>query len=744
VGLKITELSALTTPVSSDVLVIVNDPAGTPISKKITVANLHGALVSAAANLTANVLIVGDDGAKGVKAQPGTFCPDYNEADQGLTGNGKSAKAYIDAIGADSATLVFRHSSGAATTTYTFSTSETISSNINVIVEEGVIFAGAGVITFPIGLTLQPEWWGAIGDASTDDYSAWAAMVSNAVAYKTTIELNGIYKLGTTLPINKSINIIGKGINTGFLLTMGAATNGITYGNVESGASTVKHSTWRDFGVYGAANSCLNAMVLTGMLFNTFERIHVMAGAVEYGVVVRWSIINKFNFISNQHYTQYPVSCMMPANGMLAQSSAGGVTTFIDNVVDVDFEAMARGIYLRGASDCKITGIAEGFTGYSLELSGGDRNHITNFYSEASAGAADSNQIVLTDETDTRIGAGVVSMPGSANTIDVLLVGSHGIVIDGLFCSVLSIDATTDNTKIQQITTTGQTASDIIDLGINTQQLNAVSSGYGLTNATGLFSDFSSIISNGSFERWTDVNTPAGSWGFISATATRETTIIKHGISSCKIDITGGTAAKFVRIIPPAIIAANPRGQTTFTGWVYIPTANGQDITGVIMYDGATPKGVMSVTTRDVWTKVSFTVDNSYEGTYTVFWIHLYNAEATNCTFYLDGWSAVPGVAGGASWFTPNANEFPKYTGSAVWDPGSIAADAQVSNDFTVLGAALGMVANAGAGVDVVDLVVSVTVTAADVVTVVLSNATAGAIDLASSTWRVVAMDISN
>ena len=56
------------------------------------------------------------------------YFPDYNEADQGLAGNGKSAKAYIDAIGADSATLYFRHNSGAATTTYTFSTDETIPS----------------------------------------------------------------------------------------------------------------------------------------------------------------------------------------------------------------------------------------------------------------------------------------------------------------------------------------------------------------------------------------------------------------------------------------------------------------------------------------------------------------------------------------------------------------------------------------------------------------------------------------
>ena len=37
---KITELSALTAPVTTDVLPIVSDPAGTPVTKKVTVANL--------------------------------------------------------------------------------------------------------------------------------------------------------------------------------------------------------------------------------------------------------------------------------------------------------------------------------------------------------------------------------------------------------------------------------------------------------------------------------------------------------------------------------------------------------------------------------------------------------------------------------------------------------------------------------------------------------------------------------
>lgn len=47
---KITELSALTAPAGDDLLVIVDDVAGTATTKKVTVANLLG-------NSTANVVI---------------------------------------------------------------------------------------------------------------------------------------------------------------------------------------------------------------------------------------------------------------------------------------------------------------------------------------------------------------------------------------------------------------------------------------------------------------------------------------------------------------------------------------------------------------------------------------------------------------------------------------------------------------------------------------------------------------
>ena len=48
---KISALTELTTPADADLLVIIDDPAGTPISKKITRGNLFNATVSMADNI---------------------------------------------------------------------------------------------------------------------------------------------------------------------------------------------------------------------------------------------------------------------------------------------------------------------------------------------------------------------------------------------------------------------------------------------------------------------------------------------------------------------------------------------------------------------------------------------------------------------------------------------------------------------------------------------------------------------
>ena len=81
-------------------------------------------------------------------------------------------------------------------------------------------------------------------------------------------------------------------------------------------------------------------------------------------------------------------------------------------------------------------------------------------------------------------------------------------------------------------------------------------------------------------------------------------------------------------------------------------------------------------------------------------------------------------------------DEIGAYQGSATYDAPSIAAGATTTTTITVTGAALGDFAVASAPVDLAGLVVTAYVSAANTVTVVLYNPTAGAIDLASGTWK--------
>lgn len=114
---------------------------------------------------------------------------DSSETDQGVAGSGRSVKDFVDDIGTSkSATILFPHSSTGNTTTYTFSTSETIPSNITVQVENGAvididsgvvltingpleagrykIFSGDG--TRVLSTRILPEWYGMLPSIETD------------------------------------------------------------------------------------------------------------------------------------------------------------------------------------------------------------------------------------------------------------------------------------------------------------------------------------------------------------------------------------------------------------------------------------------------------------------------------------------------------------------------------------------------------------------------------------------------
>lgn len=77
------------------------------------------------------------------------------------------------------------------------------------------------------------------------------------------------------------------------------------------------------------------------------------------------------------------------------------------------------------------------------------------------------------------------------------------------------------------------------------------------------------------------------------------------------------------------------------------------------------------------------------------------------------------------------------FSGSTTWDASSIAVGAMEAKDVTVTGATLGDFVIPAPSIDITDLTISASVTAADTVTVVLANNTAGAVDLGSMTIAV-------
>lgn len=101
-------------------------------------------------------------------------------------------------------------------------------------------------------------------------------------------------------------------------------------------------------------------------------------------------------------------------------------------------------------------------------------------------------------------------------------------------------------------------------------------------------------------------------------------------------------------------------------------------------------------------------------------------------TAYTDHWRDIAPTGTGTAF---RAHGHTDLSGSATWNPGSIASGAAEAVNITVTGAALGdFVLAVSFSLDVTDLVLTAAVTAPNTVTAVLANNTGGAVDLAEGT----------
>jgi hypothetical protein len=174
-------------------------------------------------------LVKGEPGEDGEATNLYPYIIDATETNQSATGNGGTVYSYCSTIGTSSdAQLLFKHVSGAHTYYY-FTSNYDLSSYTNLLLEiqngailsvaSGVtitlpcpenikangtqqIFAGAGTVKFANAGTVYPEWFGAKGDGTTDDYSAICGMLNSSKTNGNTMVFGS-----NTYPISAQLTI---------------------------------------------------------------------------------------------------------------------------------------------------------------------------------------------------------------------------------------------------------------------------------------------------------------------------------------------------------------------------------------------------------------------------------------------------------------------------------------------------------------------------------------------------------
>lgn len=123
--------------------------------------------------------------------------------------------------------------------------------------------------------------------------------------------------------------------------------------------------------------------------------------------------------------------------------------------------------------------------------------------------------------------------------------------------------------------------------------------------------------------------------------------------------------------------------------------------------------------------------------------VHTYREQITGNNGYQIQWAASGDTPhqirtyGGGAWTTWRTLGHIEFTGSATYDPGSLADGAGATTTVTCTGAALGDFALASFSLDLQGITVTAWVSAADTVSVRFQNESGGVLDLASGTLRV-------
>lgn len=638
-------------------------------------------------------------------AESVVYYADATAADQGAAGT-RTIKGLVTAIGSNKeATIVLAHNSKGDTTTYAVGTSFTVPSNITLKIDRGAVLqiattktltisghldaglfrwlSGTGAVTFS-GFVKEvlPIWFGVTADGTTDDTAAFQSAV-------TAVPTNGTLRLpdGTMILSNitgvSDMKIVGNK-EVSILKHKAASADHMieTSGDVEFDGVQIDgnkaNQTGRYAGIYHSGGA---------FIFHHGK----VTGTVKFGIAVMES-----SFV-DVHDNQF--------SSIADHGSSAGEVAY---PLYVQADTVIQKIKIAN-NDFQNTPTA------AATSPGGIMINATNGYIKDCYIAG--NSLSGFGQTATSNWAGAINVYKNADNIQII----GNTIRDYYYTPIVVTDSYNPIIIGNQIS---EPAYDYAsNSGITVTSYNhdtnekrgAVISGNTINDATPTVRGVAIYF--------------AGTTGHLNQLATISNNNIINSYQGIQINYCGGgvslTGNNVQTTTSYAVLIQNTEGEVSIVGGSY-------DSDGAIPIYARTAVTGLNLTISGV----SIGADLQSDG------ISIRNAESANiqgCTINgTQSTAAMDLVTITRLTVANNICETAYLSGSATWDPDSIADGDEEVKEITVTGAALGDFCEASFSLDVADLNLTCQVTAAGTVTAQLNNNTGGAIDLASGTVKAV------
>ena len=328
-------------------------------------------------------------------------------------------------------------------------TGRTVTYNGRIIAEPMPIFQGAGTVSLGSCLTrtTYAEWWGAVGDDATDNYTALNNCFSQTASMQGVVQLgSGAYRFGTNLALPYQLMIRGVGkrfgttlkpVNCSLRLHGAGLSGGYIYG-----------VCIRDLCVDGSATNQTAISIDTGYNLR-FENVFVY----NFGGAIGINIVTCNDFTLDQ-VTVYGVSSAPGFYGIKCGNATYG------RIIGGDVEVVNRGIWCTGTAQVDIIGV------YA------ERNVYGLYFDRTGEGSCTVSGGVISLPNAGSVGIGMISGTENVTLLNVNMVLNGGAGVD---CAGIV-------TRLKNCRAVGFKAGDIVDA-------NNVLEKIGNTNIVGNYRD---------------------------------------------------------------------------------------------------------------------------------------------------------------------------------------------------------------------------------------------------------------